>query len=221
MAQENVGVLICAAMWKTKTLLRASALPILATTITWTSAGFVSASAGASTPQLSKATVQNQTAKVLATETGQKRPKVTCPSGLKAKVGATIHCVVVPVGSKLQYPATITVKSVKGTTANFHIQLGQALGQADMAKFCADNLTIDKALLAAKTPSQFLQALVANQATIQDFQNHAPDKIVDTAGTLALAAHQSIKTTNPDAFATKVIQNDIIAVDKFCGQPVP
>jgi len=214
-------VLIFAPMSKSKSLLRAAALPALIASITWISAGFVSASAGASTPQLSKSTVQTKTAKILASETGQKKPKVTCPSGLKAKVGAIIHCIVVPAGSKLQYPATITVKSAKGTTVNFHIQLGQALGQANMTKFCADNAVINKALFAAKTPSQFLQALVANQATILNFQNTAPDKIVDTAGTLALAAHQAIKTTNPDAFATKTIQNVIVAVDKFCGQPVP
>jgi len=48
---------------------------------------------------------------------------------------------------------TITVRSIHGGSANFYVQVGQALGQANQAKFCADNATINSALSAATTPT--------------------------------------------------------------------
>ena len=53
---------------------------------------------------------------------GQKPPKVTCPSGLAAWVGAIIHCIVVPYGMTVEYPATVTVRSIHGGTANFFVR---------------------------------------------------------------------------------------------------
>lgn len=41
--------------------------------------------AGAATGQVSRSTVETQTAKILAAKTGQKRPKVTCPKGVAAR----------------------------------------------------------------------------------------------------------------------------------------
>lgn len=183
-----------------------------------TAALLVSAAAAAGAPQVSKSTVQTQTAKILAAKTGQKPPKVTCPSGVAARVGAMIHCVVVPYGMTLKYPATVTVRSIHDGTANFYIQVGQALGQANQATFCADNATINAALTAATTPAAFLSALQANQQTIVEFQSTAPSKIVVSAGTLATAARQAIQSGDIAIFNTNSVAKAAVAVDKFCGQ---
>jgi hypothetical protein len=159
-----------------------------------------------------------QSAKILAAKTGQKLPKVTCPTGVAAKVGAVIHCTVVPHGMTLKYPATITVRSIHGSTANFYIQVGQALGQANQAKFCADNATINGALTAASTPAAFLSALQANERAILEFQSTAPSKIVDSAGTLVSAARQAIQSGNVAVFNTKTVAKAAVLVDEFCGQ---
>ena len=174
--------------------------------------------AGAGTPQVSKGTVQTQTAKILAAKTGQKQPKVMCPSGVAAKVGAVIHCIVVPFGMTLNYPATVTVRSINGSTARFSIQVGQALGQADKAKFCADNAAINSALTAATTSAAFLSALQANASVILDLQSHAPAKIVDAAGTLTEASRQAVQSGSIAIFNTKSVARAAVAVDNFCGQ---
>jgi hypothetical protein len=174
--------------------------------------------AGAATPELSRSTVQTQTAKILAAKTGQKRPKVTCPRGVAAKVGAVIHCTVVPYGMTLKYPATVTVRSIHGRTANFYVQVGQARGQANMEKFCADNATIDSALSAATTSAAFLSALQTNEAVILEFQKTAPAKIVAAAGTVTAASRQALNSGDIAVFNTKTVANAAIAIDKFCGQ---
>ena len=174
--------------------------------------------ANAATPQVSKTTVQAQAAKILAAKTGQKLPKVTCPSGVAAKVGAVIHCTVVPHGITLTYPLTITVRSLHGGTANFYVQVGQALGQADKATFCADNATITSALAPAATQAAFLAALQANEQVILELQSTAPSKIVDAAGTLVEATRQAIQSGNVSIFNTKAVTKAAVAVDKFCGQ---
>jgi hypothetical protein len=155
---------------------------------------------------------------LLAAKTRQKLPKVTCPSGVAAKVGAVIHCTVVPYGMTLKYPATITVRSIHGGTANFYIQVGQALGQANQQKFCADNATINSALSAATTPAAFLSALQANEQVIHEFQSTAPSKIVDSAGTLVEAARQAIQSGDVSIFNSKTVAMAAVAVDTFCGQ---
>jgi len=136
-----------------------------------------------------------------------------------------IHCTVVPHGMTLKYPVTITVRTVHGSTANFYVQvgqaLGQALGQANQAKFCADNATINTALTAATTPAAFLSALQANQQTILELQSTAPSKVVDSAGTLIEATRQAIQSGNVAVFNTKPVANAAIAIDKFCGQSAP
>jgi hypothetical protein len=179
--------------------------------------GLLTTSAGA-TGVVPKSTVQTQAAKILAKETGQKPPKVTCTGGLKAKVGATVHCTVVPHGSTLKYPALVTIRSIHGSTANFHVQVGQAAGQANKAKFCADNTTLLTAVSAATTPAAFISALEANESTIIDFQSTAPSKIVDQAGALVQAARAAINSGNPAAFGTKAAVAAGNAVDAFCGQ---
>ena len=174
--------------------------------------------AGAGTPQVPKETVQTQTAKILAAKTGQKQPKVTCPSGVSARVGAVIHCTVVPYGLTLKYPATVTVRSIHGSTANFSVQVGQALGQANRQIFCSDNANINAALTAATTSAAFLSALRANEPVILDLQSHAPSKIVDAAGTLTEAARQAVQSGSIAVFNTKSVTRAVLAVDTFCGQ---
>jgi hypothetical protein len=176
-----------------------------------------SAVADAGSPRASKSTVQAQTAKIPAAKTGQKRPKVTCPSGVAAKVGAVIHCTVVPHRMSLKYPATVTVRSLHGSTANFYVQVGQ-LGQANQVKFCADNAIVNSALSSATTPTAFLSALQANEQVILEIQSTAPSKIVNAAGTLTEASRQAIQTRSVAIFDSKAVTNAAIAVDKFCGQ---
>jgi hypothetical protein len=174
--------------------------------------------AGASTGVVPKSTVESNSSKILATETGQKPPKVICKTGLKAKIGASIHCKVIPQRSKLVYPAVITVNRIKGTTAYFHVQLGQAAGQADKAKFCAANARINTALSAAATPQAFVTALEAQQPTIAVFQGTAPSAIVQRAGVMVQAARQAISTGDPSAFNGKTVNQAAAAIDSFCGQ---
>ena len=178
----------------------------------------VGAGVGAGTPKLSKSTVQTQAAKILASKTGQKLPKVTCASGIAARVGAVIHCTVVPHGIALTYPVTITVRSLHRGTARFSVQVGQALGQANQAKFCADNATITSALSAATTQAAFLSALQANVQVIFDLQSTAPSKIVYSAGTLIEATRQALQSGNVSIFNTKAVRKAASAVDEFCGQ---
>jgi hypothetical protein len=177
-----------------------------------------SASAGASTGQVPKSVVEAQAAKVLAAETGQKPPNVKCPGGLPAKVGASIDCTLTPHGSKTVYPVNVTVQSVKKGTAHFDIQVGQAKGVANKAKFCYDNSALDKATSQAATIKDLLNIFVASQATINDFQGTAPSKIVKQVGALVHAARVAISTGDASAFGTKAIQNDGKQIDAFCGQ---
>jgi hypothetical protein len=192
--------------------------PIAAVVIGVSEIVLVAAVAGAGTPQVSQGTVQTQTAKILAAKTGQKPPKVSCPSGVAAKVGAAIRCTVIPYGMTQKYPATVTVRSIHGSTANFYVQVGQALGQANRQKFCADNATINAALSTAPTSAAFISALQANEAVILDLQSTAPTKIVDAAGTLTEATRQAIQSGAVAVFNTKTVAKAAIAIDKFCGQ---
>jgi Domain of unknown function (DUF4333) len=174
--------------------------------------------ATAGTPEVSKATVQTQAAKILAAETGQKLPKVTCPSGVAAKVGAVIHCTVAPHGMTLKYSATVKVRSIHGNTAHFYVQVGQALGHGNRATFCADNATISAALTAASSPALFLAALQANEQTLLDLQSNAPSKIVVPTGTLIRAARQAVQTGSIAIFNTTSVAKADVAIDAFCGQ---
>jgi uncharacterized protein YrrD len=133
-------------------------------------------------------------------------------------VGAVIHCTVVRHGTTLRYPAPVTVQSIHGSAANFSIQVGQVLGQANQVKFCADNATINAVLTAATTSEAFLAALQTNEQVIVDLQSTAPAKAVDAAGTLIGATRQAIKTGSIALFNTKTVSRAAIAVDRFCGQ---
>jgi hypothetical protein len=180
--------------------------------------GAYSASAGAAAGQVSKSVVEAQAAKVLAAQTGQPLPHVTCPGGLPGRVGASIKCTLTPKGSTTKYPVTVTVRSIHGGTANFYVQVGQAIGAANKTEFCKDNAILDQATSVAQTPSDLIPILKANESTILDFQATAPSKIVVDAGKLVQAARNAIKTGNANAFTTKAIMKAGANVDAFCGQ---
>jgi hypothetical protein len=50
-------------------------------------------------PEVSQSDVESQVATQLAAETSQPLPKITCPSGLQAKVGASIDCTLTAQGA--------------------------------------------------------------------------------------------------------------------------
>ncbi|HEX3793346.1 MAG TPA: DUF4333 domain-containing protein [Acidimicrobiales bacterium] len=174
-------------------------------------------SAGASVGTVPQNVVQTQAAKVLASETGQPPPTVKCPGGLNAKVGAHITCKLTSKGSKLVYPVVVTVNRVANGTAHFNVQVGQAPGQANKAKFCADNAAIEKATSSAKTSADLIAAFSANQNTILDFQKVAPAEIVAQAAKLVQAARLSVNTNSTKPFMNTAVEKAGVAVDKFCG----
>jgi hypothetical protein len=170
------------------------------------------------TPQVAQSDVESQVAAQLAAQTSQPLPKVTCPSGLPAKVGSAIDCTLVAQGSTTQFPVHVTVTSVNNGTAKFDAQVGQAAGAGDKTAFCADNAILDAATAAAQQPSDLIPIFKANQATLADFQAKAPSDIVASAGPLAVAANNAISSGDASAFATQAIMNDGAKVDAYCGQ---
>ena len=170
------------------------------------------------TGEVSQSDVESQVASQLAAETSQPTPKVSCPSGLEAKVGAAIDCTLTPKGSTTTLPVHVTVTSVDNGTAHFSAQVGQAAGAGDKTAFCNDNAILDKATSAAQQPSDLIAIFKANQSTITDFQAKAPSEIVDSAGPLAIAANNAITSGDATAFTTKAIMADGKAVDAYCGQ---
>jgi hypothetical protein len=176
------------------------------------------ASVGASVGQVSKQVVQTQAAKIVAHESGQPRPIVTCPHGLNAKVGASVKCSLVAKGSTLVYPVKVTVRSIHGNTADFFVQVGQAPGAASKTEFCKDNAILDKSTDVAQTPADLIPIFEANESTILDFQATAPPQIVAEAGKLVEAARNAVKTGNASAFASQSIQKAGATIDAFCAQ---
>jgi hypothetical protein len=170
------------------------------------------------TPEVSQGDVESQVASQLAAETSQPLPKVACPSGLAAKVGASIDCKLTAQGATTTLPVHVTVTSVTNGTAHFSAQVGQAAGAGDKTAFCKDNATLDMATSVAKQPSDLIPIFKANQATITDFQTTAPPEIVSRAGPLAIAANNAIATGDATAFTTTAIAADGSAVDAYCGQ---
>ena len=102
------------------TRLRAARLPaLLAAVATTVLLGACSSGPGT----VSKSDVEDQVAVQLAAKVHQPKPAVTCPTGLTAKVGASIQCVLVAQGSTVRYGVKVTVTSVSGSTAHFDIEV--------------------------------------------------------------------------------------------------
>jgi hypothetical protein len=174
--------------------------------------------AWASTGNVPQSVVQAQAAKALAAATGQKPPTVTCPTGVKGQVGASIDCIVIPNGSTTKYPVRVTVNSVRNGVAHFHVQVGQAINAGDKTTFCRDNATLDKATSVATKPSDLIAIFEANKGTIDEFQATAPPAIVKDAGTLAQAASAAIRSGKTDPFTTKAVARAGRNVDTYCQQ---
>lgn len=77
-----------------------------------------------STPQLSKAEVEQKAMAALTAKTGQQAPQITCPGNLNAQVGAKMVCSIV-LDAKT-YDVTVTVTQVNGTTAELAVEVAGA-----------------------------------------------------------------------------------------------
>jgi hypothetical protein len=70
--------------------------------------------------EVSKADVETEVAKDLAAKVSQPEPKVTCPSGLRAKVGASLDCDLRAQGDTDVYVVHVVVASVKDGKVHFN-----------------------------------------------------------------------------------------------------
>jgi hypothetical protein len=91
-----------------------------------TAAAAVGCSAGDKV--LDQVYVETTVAHKLAEQVNQPVPDVTCPDDLKAEVGATMECTLVPQGETTMYPVHVKVTSVDTDkhTANFDVEVGEA-----------------------------------------------------------------------------------------------
>jgi len=85
--------------------------------------------------EVSKSEVESEVAKELAAKVNQPVPKVTCPSGLSAKVGASIDCDLVAQGDTAVYAVHVVVDTVKNGTVHFNATV------ADHPKSSGDTTT--------------------------------------------------------------------------------
>ena len=177
-----------------------------------------SASVSLGSKQVDQSDVESSVAQQLAATTNQPVPKVSCPSGLDAKVGASIDCTLTPQGGGQTLPVHVTVDSVDNGNAHFSAQVGQAAGGGDKAVFCSDNSKLDQLTSGAQQPSDLLPIFKQNQSLIDDFEAKAPADIISDAGTLANAAKASIKSGDTSAFATQAVSDAGSKVDAYCGQ---
>ncbi len=114
-------------------------------------------SASVGDTSVKKEDVQNQISEKVAAQGGTKPDSVTCPSDLKAEVGATLDCKMSD--GKKNYGVNVTVTSVDGKTVNFDIvqtvdkaavaeqiteQLTQQVGRAPESVTCPSDLKGDK-----------------------------------------------------------------------------
>lgn len=82
-------------------------------------AGAMTVLAGCGDPEVAKGDVEKNAATVLSAKVGKESPPITCPSGLKAKVGAAITCSMVIDGKT--YDVGVNVTSIDGTNAKFDV----------------------------------------------------------------------------------------------------
>ena len=75
--------------------------------------------AGCGDPEVAKADLEKNSAHFLSEKVGKESPPITCPSGLKAKVGAAITCSMVIDGKT--YDVAVNITSVDGTNAKFDV----------------------------------------------------------------------------------------------------
>lgn len=75
--------------------------------------------AGCGEPEVAKADVEKAAASVLSAKVGKESPPITCPTGLKAKVGTAITCSMVIDGKP--YDVAVNVTSIDGASAKFDV----------------------------------------------------------------------------------------------------
>jgi hypothetical protein len=167
---------------------------------------------------ISKDDVQTQTATELAQQLNQPTPTVTCPGPLTAKVGATLDCTLVAQGATTTYGVHLMVDSVNGSTAHWSAQVSSAPIGGDKTAFCNDNATLDKAFSGIQNAADFLTALKANQATVDDFDKNTPPDIKADASVLVTAAHTAISANDASGFQAAAVATAGTNVDNYCGQ---
>jgi hypothetical protein len=74
--------------------------------------------------EVKKSDVEAQVAAELAAKVKQPTPKVTCPGGLRAKVGASIDCQLVAQGDTASYPVHVVVDTVTNGKVHFTATVG-------------------------------------------------------------------------------------------------
>lgn len=78
---------------------------------------------GCSDPEIAKADVEQSAMKQLSETVGKPSPPITCPGGLKGKVGTVLVCSM-PIGDKV-HDVTVTVTAVEGTNAKYTVEVGE------------------------------------------------------------------------------------------------
>jgi hypothetical protein len=77
--------------------------------------------AGCGEQEVPKASVEQAAMKTLSATVGKESPPITCPSGLKAKVGATLTCAMDIDGKT--HDVKVAVTSLEGSSANFSVEV--------------------------------------------------------------------------------------------------
>ena len=80
--------------------------------------------------EIAKADVEQGAMKSLSAAVGKQAPPITCPSGLKAKVGTKLTCTMSDAGKT--YDVHVTVDSVEGTNVHYTVEV--AAGPSGGAK---------------------------------------------------------------------------------------
>jgi|HubBroStandDraft_1064217.scaffolds.fasta_scaffold65401_3 hypothetical protein len=176
------------------------------------------AGAAASVPQIPKGVVESQTSKAVSKQTGQPPPKVSCPSGLPATIGASIGCTLTPQGSATKYPVHATIASITGVTPRFQVQVGQAISPGNKVEFCRDNATLGAATATAHQPSDLIGIFNAQASTVLNLNATAPPKVSTAAGTLFFAARSAVASNNAAVLTTARVVAARAAIDAFCHQ---
>jgi hypothetical protein len=88
----------------------------------------------------------------------------------------------------------------------------------DKAAFCRDNATLNTQSAKAKSLADVAKIFKANEATIDDFQKHAPADIRTDANTLVNAAHKVISTGSTKAFSVTATAAAGTRVDNYCAK---
>ncbi len=78
---------------------------------------------GCGDPEVAKADVEKTAMTQLSASVGKPSPPITCPSGLKAKVGTKLVCAIDLDGKP--YDVDITVTGVDGSTAKFDVEVAK------------------------------------------------------------------------------------------------